>query len=73
MAETSPRRFSPWIAFLAGGVAMLALVLAVFGWWQAQRATQAVKINLRDAPALPSLPQTPNGPRLPPPPIPKPQ
>jgi hypothetical protein len=73
MAETPPRRTSPWIAFLAGGVAVLALVLAVFGWWQTQRAAKGLTLDLRDAPSLPRLPQTPDGPRLPPPPIPKPQ
>jgi hypothetical protein len=73
MAETSPRRTSPWVAFLAGGVAVLALVLAVYGWRQTHRAADTLKLNLREAPSLPSLPQSPTGPGLPAPPIPKPQ
>ncbi len=73
MAEVSGKRTSPWIAFLAGVVAVLALVLVVLAWTRGEQAAEGVKLTLRDAPALPSLPKMPDAPRLPDGPVPKPQ
>jgi hypothetical protein len=73
MAQASPQRTNPWIAFLAGAVAVLAVVLLAFGWQQGHRVAEGLKLTLRDAPNLPSLPQMPEGPKLPDPPIPKPK
>ena len=73
MAEASPRRTSPWIAFLAGAVAVLAIVLAVIAWSHRGDAADGLKMTLRSAPDLPSLPHMPEGPKLPDPPIPKPR
>ena len=73
MAEVSKRGTNPWVAFLAGAVAVLALMLALFGWQGGQRFADRVAASLRAAPALPAVPQMPEGPRLPDPPIPKPQ
>jgi hypothetical protein len=73
MAEVSNERTSPWIAFLAGAVAMLAIVLIVFAWWRGERAAAGVSLALREAPDLPTLPRMPDAPRLPDAPIPKPK
>lgn len=73
MAEVSKRGTSSWVAFLAGAVAVLALVLIVFGWQGGERLADGVAMSLRDAPDLPTVPQMPEGPRVPNPPIPKPQ
>jgi hypothetical protein len=73
MAEVSKRGTSPWVAFLAGAIAVLALMLALFGWQGGQRAAEGVAASLRAAPDLPTVPQMPEGPRLPDPPVPKPQ
>ena len=73
MADVSKRGTSPWVAFLAGAVAVLALMLALFGWQGGQRLADGVATSLRSAPDLPALPQMPEGPRLPDAPVPKPQ
>jgi len=73
MAEASPRRTSPWIAFLAGAVAVLAIVLLLFAWSHRGDAANGLKLTLRDAADLPSLPHMPQGPKLPDPPVLKPQ
>jgi hypothetical protein len=73
MAEVSKRGPSPWVAFLAGAVAVLAVMLMVFGLQGGDRLAQDVATSVRAAPDLPTLPQMPEGPRLPDPPIPKPQ
>jgi hypothetical protein len=81
MAQTSdPRpndpRPRPWIAFLAGAVVMLVIVLV----WMAWNATRsAITATLRADVALPQrslpLPKTPppEGPHLPKPPVPAPR
>ncbi len=74
MADASPRRPSPWIAFTAGVVATLAIVLA---WWAlsaSRRAAPGVHFaapmpNVAELPA----PRLPEAPRLPDPPIPGPR
>ena len=73
MAEVSNQRTSPWIAFLAGAVAMLVVVLVLFAWWSGERAAEGAKLALRNAPVLPTLPHMPDAPRLPDAPIPKPK
>ena len=73
MAETSHHQTSPWIAFLAGAVVMLAVALLAFGWQRGERAAEGLVLSLRDAPHLPRLPQLPDAPRLPGAPVPKPQ
>jgi hypothetical protein len=73
---TDPRP-RPWIAFLAGAVVMLAIVLV----WMAWNATRsAITSTLRADMALPHrsalpLPRTPppEGPHLPKPPVPTPR
>ena len=73
MADVSKRGTNPWIAFLAGAVAVLAVVLILFGWQGGQWLADGIAVSLRDAPDLPTLPRTPEGPRIPHPPVPKPQ
>jgi len=73
MADTSHGQTSPWIAFLAGAVVMLAVALLVFGWLRGERVAEGVVLSLRDAPHLPRLPPLPDAPRLPGPPIPQPR
>jgi hypothetical protein len=73
MADVSPRKTNPWIAFLAGGVAVLAAVLIALAWWRSAHLAENLTASLRAAPDLPSLPHMPEGPKLPKPPIPKPE
>ena len=73
MADVSKHETSPWIAFLAGAVAVLALMLVVFGWQGGQRFADNVMMSLRATPGLPTLPHMPDAPRLPDAPIPKPR
>jgi hypothetical protein len=72
MADVS-RRTSPWVTFLAAGVAVLAVILLIVGWRHGQEAVQSIHLGLRDAPALPSLPHLPDAPRLPDAPVPTPK
>ena len=73
MADVSNRGSHSWTAFIAGAVAVLAVVLIVFAWTRGERAAEGVASSLRDAPTLPSLPSIPDAPRLPDAPIPKPK
>jgi spore maturation protein SpmA len=80
MAQTSDRRpGSParsWIAFTAGAVAMLAIVLLWLALSRAHEAAGMLRANVAmPKPALPSLPTAPppEGPRLPPVPTPQPR
>ena len=73
MPEASSRKISPWIAFVAGVVAMLAVALAVFAWSHRTDAADGLNVTLHDTPSLPSLPHLPQVPKLPDPPIVKPQ
>lgn len=73
MADTSHGQTSPWIAFLAGAVVMLAVALLVFGWQRGERAAEAVVLSLRAAPHLPRMPRLPDSPRIPEAPIPQPK
>jgi hypothetical protein len=76
MAETTDHRPRPWLAFLAGAVVMLLIVLL----WMAWRATQTAVTTLRADMVLPRssglpIPKTPppEGPHLPKPPVPTPK
>ena len=80
MARTSERRSGSttpsWIAFLAGAVAMLAIVLVWLAFSGARDAAGTFRADVAlPKPALPSLPTTPppEGPRLPPVPPPQPR
>ena len=73
MAEVSDKPTNPWIAFMAGAVAVLVVVLIALAWSRGERAAEGVKLGLRDVRALPSLPHTPDAPRLPDAPVPKPK
>lgn len=73
MAEVSDKRTNPWIAFMAGAVAVLVVVLIFFAWSRGERAAERLRLGLRDAPALPSVPHMPDAPRLPDAPVPKPK
>lgn len=69
MARTTGRRTNPWIAFIAGAVAMLLLVLVWMAWDRTREATSGLRADLAfpHGPSLPSLPTTPppEGPKLP--------
>ena len=69
MAKTTGHRTNPWVAFLAGAVAMLAIGLAWLGWTRAHQAATSVRtgFQLPHTPSLPSVPTTPppEGPKLP--------
>jgi hypothetical protein len=75
VARTVERRTSPWIAFAAGAVAMLALALAYAAWESRDTAQGLVRAAAGAAQALPEVPRPtmPDAPRLPdaPTPIPK--
>ncbi len=73
MAEASSRGTSPWIAFFAGAVALLAVVLIVLAWTHRRDAADGLKLTLHGTPELPSLPHMPEGPKMPDPPLLKPQ
>jgi len=72
MAE---RRTTPWIAFLAGAVAMLAVALIWYAWQGRDDATRAADAAIRAADGLPSLkpPRLPDAPRIPDAPVPVPK
>ncbi len=75
MDNAPKRRTSPWIAFLAGAVVMLALGLLIFAWQGTDDAAKGVRVAARAAQALPDLPEPrlPQAPRLPDAPIPLPK
>ncbi len=68
MSEPSRRRTSPWVAFAAGAVAMLALVLGWTAWHRGQDVAGRVEVALGpDLSRLkpPRLPETPKIPDVP--------
>jgi hypothetical protein len=69
------RRTSPWIAFVAGAVAMLAVALLWYAWQGRDDATTAADSAIRAADAIPQMepPRLPDAPRLPDVPIPVPK
>jgi hypothetical protein len=71
MAE---RRTSPWVAFAAGAVAMLALALAWYAWQGRDDAGEAAAVAVRAADGVKvSPPRLPDAPRIPDAPIPLPK
>ena len=71
MAE---RRSSPWIAFIAGMVVMLALALIWFAWQGRHGAGDAAEAALRASEGVKiAPPRIPEAPRLPDAPIPVPK
>lgn len=73
MAETSRNRTSPWVAFIAGAVAMLALALGWTAWNRVQDAPRKMQVAI--GPSLPRVPapRLPEAPRLPDAPVPTPR
>jgi len=75
MAQRSQPRDRPWIAFVAGAVAMLAIVLAWLAWNRVENpgAFRAdVALPHAELPSLPTVPP-PQGPQLPRLPLPVPR
>jgi len=64
MAE---RRASPWIAFAAGAVAMLAVLLLWYAWQGRDDAGKLAEAAVKAADSVPVLepPRLPDAPRLP--------
>ena len=74
MAETSPRRANPWVAFAAGALVVVLALLVWLAWSGGSRMSEDVRLTvptprLADAP----LPDLPDAPRLPDAPIPTPR
>jgi len=69
------RRASPWIAFVAGAVAMLAVALLWFAWQGRDDAGKAAGAAIRAADAMPAIepPRLPDAPRIPDAPVPVPK
>lgn len=69
------RPTNPWIAFAAGAVVMLAVLLLVFAWQGGNDATEAAKTAAEAARAVPDLapPRLPDAPRIPDAPVPRPK
>jgi hypothetical protein len=72
MAE---RRTNPWVAFVAGAVAMLAVALLWYAWQGRDDATEAAEAAIRAADSMPAIepPRLPDAPRIPDAPIPIPK
>ncbi|MEW5684180.1 MAG: hypothetical protein AB1942_04610 [Pseudomonadota bacterium] len=70
-----PRQTSPWIAFVAGAVAMLAVALLAWAWMQRQAGLDLARTVVDAADVAPdlSLPPMPDAPRLPDAPVPQPR
>lgn len=68
-------RSRPWVAFVAGAVAMLALVLAWAAFSQRDEAARAVRLAADAAYVAPALepPRLPSAPPIPDTPVPRPQ
>ena len=72
---TPEPRTRPWIAFLAGAVAMLAILLMWLAWSRTQDAADTIRADVAlPTTGLPAVPTTPppQGPRLPKLPLPAP-
>jgi len=69
------RSTSPWLAFVAGAVAMLAIALLAFAWLSRGDAGEAAKTAVAATQAIPDLkpPRLPDAPRIPDAPIPQPK
>jgi len=67
MAQRSQPRDRPWIAFVAGAVAMLAITLVWLAWNRIENPGEFradVALPHTELPSLPSVPP-PEGPKLP--------
>ena len=66
---------TPWAAFAAGAVAMLAVALLVFAWMGRDEVTDVAKTAAAAARAIPDLepPRMPDAPRIPDNPAPRPK
>jgi hypothetical protein len=73
MAETSRRRASPWVAFTAGAVAMLALVLAWTAWHRGREAVGRLDVTVSPDLSRLNPPRIPDAPKIPDLPVPKPR
>jgi hypothetical protein len=75
LSEARPRRRISWLAFTAGAVTMLALVLAWTAWRQRDAAGDALRGAAAVVEAVPDVPTPtiPEAPRLPDAPLPKPK
>lgn len=71
----SHRAPDTWIAFLAGGVAVLALALIFYAWQVRHDAGDLARTAVAATKALPGLerPRLPDAPRIPDAPIPRPK
>ncbi|WP_068875727.1 MULTISPECIES: hypothetical protein [unclassified Phenylobacterium] len=69
------RHTSPWIAFAAGVVAMLAIGLLWYAWQGRIGAGKVAEAALRAADGLPAIapPRLPDAPRIPDAPVPVPK
>ncbi|HEX7886418.1 MAG TPA: hypothetical protein VF474_10615 [Phenylobacterium sp.] len=69
------RRTSPWIAFVAGAVAMLAVALLWYAWQGRDDAGKAAGAAQRAADSLPVIapPKVPDAPGIPDVPVPVPK
>jgi hypothetical protein len=69
------RRTSPWIAFVAGAVAMLAVALLWYAWQGTDDASKTASAAIRAAEGIPQIkpPRMPEAPRIPDAPIPIPK
>jgi len=69
------RHASPWMAFLAGAVAVLVLALLWYAWQGRDGATRAADTAIRAAEGVPQIapPRLPDAPRIPDAPIPVPK
>jgi hypothetical protein len=74
MAETSPRRVSPWVAFAAGVLVVILALLLWRAWSGVDRAADGVTLAV-PAPSLPDVPvpTLPDAPRIPDAPVPTPR
>ena len=69
------RRTSPWIAFVAGAVAMLAVALLWYAWQGRDDAGKTASAAIQAAKSIPQIepPRLPDAPRIPDAPIPVPK
>ena len=69
------RRTSPWIAFVAGAVAMLAVALLWYAWQGRDDASRTASAAIRAAEGIPQIepPRLPDAPRIPDAPVPVPK
>jgi hypothetical protein len=75
MAETSPRRIPPWVAFVTGALVALMVAMAWTGWQRSRGALRDLDIAgaVPRTPDLPIPPKLPDAPRIPDAPVPTPK